>query len=504
MTAVEYTTVRDIEILGAGMAWRGMTGVYYVTAEHLADMVAAQDDPLIRAARVKLGHIDPRFNAGLSSHDPWNLDAQPAFGSLVNYRLVEGGAKLIADAEQVPAWLAAAMPSAYPSRSAEWIWDYTTAGDRAYTAVLTDVALLGVERPAGEDLADLTEENIRDLLEQGPDALALAAAPRLKEGITVPDAPSASVSADRVASVFDDLAWSEDLAEGFNTYWWWCRDVRVDPDEVIASDGEGGTFRIPFQTDGEHEVTFGDPVEVRQTYVDVAAPSAAASAAQARHGQQVLVANRPRPERPDPDNPAATRSPIPTPDEEENQMSIDIPALRERLELSETDLPDDATEDQINAALTAEPAEEAGNEGGADEPETHPEGAREPDLAAATATVDRDALTQLQADAAAGREARAQQLATERGALIDQAIRDGKFPPSAAQSYRAQLDRGGDVEASTRQFIDELTPGVVPVDDEQGASASDPASTDAEHDKFMSAHFPQAARRRSARERQEV
>jgi hypothetical protein len=50
------------------------------------------------------------------------------------------------------------MPSAYPTRSAEWVWDYETAGGKRYSAVLTDVALGGVWEPAVEDLADITRE----------------------------------------------------------------------------------------------------------------------------------------------------------------------------------------------------------------------------------------------------------------------------------------------------------------------------------------------------------
>src|SRR3954452_19853019 len=107
------------------MNWRGMTGVYYVTLEHLADMVAAQDDPLIRPPRVKLGHTDVLFGALAGIHDPSPAatDGAPGFGTLTRLRVTQDGAMLVADLTEVPAWLAEAMPSAYPTRSAEWIWD---------------------------------------------------------------------------------------------------------------------------------------------------------------------------------------------------------------------------------------------------------------------------------------------------------------------------------------------------------------------------------------------
>jgi hypothetical protein len=171
-----YVTVPDVEVLSAGMKHRGMTGVYYVTGEHLADMVAAQADPLIRAPRVKLGHTDTLFGALAGSHDPapGSTDGQPGFGTLVNLRVEQDGVMLVADLAEVPAWLAEAMPSAYPTRSAEWIWDHETAGGKRYTAVLTDLALGGVWEPAVEDLADITREQIdlalQVLLDQGPQA----------------------------------------------------------------------------------------------------------------------------------------------------------------------------------------------------------------------------------------------------------------------------------------------------------------------------------------------
>jgi hypothetical protein len=172
----EYLTVSDVELVSAGMAWNGVGGPYWITGEHIADMVAAQDDPLIRTARVKLGHFDPRFNAGLSSHDPLNLSATPAFGSVVNLRTTQGGAMLVGDLIEVPAWLATAMPSAYPARSIEWTWDVRTEGDRLYTAVLTDLALLGVTQQAVADLGDITRENLQTLLEEGPEAMAAVSA----------------------------------------------------------------------------------------------------------------------------------------------------------------------------------------------------------------------------------------------------------------------------------------------------------------------------------------
>lgn len=347
----DYVTVQDVELMSAGMAWKG-GAVYYVTAEHLADMVTAQADPLIRNGRVKLGHTDKLFGALAGTHNPTpdSVDGEPAFGTVTNLRTVEAGAKLVGDLTEVPDWLAAAMPSAYPTRSAEWIWDHTTSGGRKYTAVFTDIALGGVWEPAVEDLADITREQataaLQALLEQGPEGIdALVAAAREETTMPAAKGATASVSVDRIAALFNEWVESEPI-DGLDTYWWWARDVRVDPDEVIACDGEGGTFRVPFTTDGEHDVTFADPVEVRQTYVDVTGQAAAAAAAGARTDQQVLAHDLPRPiSKQDRPNPAASR-----PDNERNPMDESV---RKALAAAHGLNPDTATEDEVNAAVLA-------------------------------------------------------------------------------------------------------------------------------------------------------
>jgi hypothetical protein len=113
-----------------------MTGVYYVTGEHLADMVAAQADPLIRAPRVKLGHTDALFGAlAGSTTRPRSTDGRARLRHAGQPAHVEhDGVMLVADLAEVPAWLADAMPSAYPTRSAEWVWDYETAGGKRYSS----------------------------------------------------------------------------------------------------------------------------------------------------------------------------------------------------------------------------------------------------------------------------------------------------------------------------------------------------------------------------------
>jgi hypothetical protein len=485
--SIEYVTVTDVEIVSVGMAWKGVGGPYYITAEHLADMVAAQEDPLIRAARVKLGHVDPRFNGALTSHDPGNLDAEPAFGTWTNLRLAESGTLIIADAIEMPSDLAASLPSSFPNRSIEWVWDYETEGGRRYSAVLTDVALLGTRMQAVSDLADIVRANLPAAVAEPILADLTAAAAAREETIlpTVPGQPAASVSVDRICQVFNFEWATSEPVEGLDTYWWWVRDVRVDPDEVIATDGEGGVFRVPYSTDGEHDVTFGEPVEVRETYVDVTGAAAAASAAQARHGQRVLANQLARPEKPARDNPAATR---PRPEEGAMSPGIDIAALRSRTGLSETELPDDATEDQINTALQATPAEPVA------EPETEPEATpetapvtepeatpeSEPAAASRTVAVDRTQFEQMQRDAAAGAAARREQLSAALDRDADDAVLDGRITPASRGEWRAAIDPGENPDApalaraeAEKKALKGLTAGRVPVDGPRGGQPSD-------------------------------
>jgi hypothetical protein len=130
-------------------------------------MVAANEDPLIRSPRVKLGHeriqLTPEGVTGLGDYDPF-WSGEPAFGTVQNLRLANDGAKLVGDLVEVPAWLVSAAPSAYPNRSCEWVWDVQTEAGKRYSAVLTAVALLGIVQQAIKDLADLQR-----LLTVGPD-----------------------------------------------------------------------------------------------------------------------------------------------------------------------------------------------------------------------------------------------------------------------------------------------------------------------------------------------
>jgi hypothetical protein len=491
---VGYETVPHlgaVELCSVGMEWPANIP-FTVTAEHLVDVVkAANDDPHIQVPRLKIGHSS-EVDGQPGWIDPFEPlgDGAPALGRVINLRTANDGAVLLGDFIEVPSWLAEAMPSAYPSRSGEWRWDIQTPGGKRYTLICTAMALLGQRLPAVQDLEDLQR-----VLTEGPD-LAAAAASNPDEEEDVPETIETSVSVSVVRDRFNfDWAMSEPI-DGLDTYWWWARDVRVDPAEVIADDDEGNLWRIPFSTDGEDNVTFSDPVRVRETYVDIAPAGATAASlrpvyvtsergatdqVQERRGQQILASFNEKPHKPE--KTAASR---PDDEEEDSMPDIDIPALRSRLDLSEDQLPDDASAEQINQALTAEaPPEEERPEGDPPE-EEQPEEEREEQAAAAstsTRTLDEETYQRLLRGAETAEQLGTERARSRRETLVNAAVQDGRIAPARRDHWVAQLE----ADAGAEQVLSSLAPGTIPVD-ERGAAAE--AS---ESDENLNGLFPELA-----------
>lgn len=97
---------------------------------------------------------------------------------------------------------------------------------------------------------------------------------------------------------------------------------------------------------------------------------------------------------------------------------------------------------------------------------------------AGTTIVDDGVLAQMRADAAAGREARDQQITERLDKIIADAMADGKMTAKSAKAFRAQLDEN---EAGTVAIINTLASNTVPVV-ELGTSA-DPTES-AEYGKY--------------------
>ena len=77
-----------------------------------------------------------------------------------------------------------------------------------------------------------------------------------------------------------------------------------------------------------------------------------------------------------------------------------------------------------------------------------------------TVLVDQTQYEQMRADAAAGREAREQQIAANRDQMVGDAVKDGRIAPANRDAFRKMLDTD---EARGAEVINQLQPNTVPV-----------------------------------------
>lgn len=441
---MNYLTIPDVELVTVGMNWPASTGPVTLTLEHLADAVrAAEEDPHVLYPRLKIGHTDERFNADadIPIYDPFHYpDGQPAFGKAANLRLVNDGAVIMADYVEVPEWLALAMPSAFPSRSIEGDFDIETPGGKKYSFMLTAVALLGERWPAIQDIEDLE----RVLSEGMPPEPVSSSSPR-KDDPAVP--VSAKADVDKVLRAF-----FQEWAQG-DQYWHWPRAVWTDPNEIIVDNDEGGLYRLPFSSNDAQEITFGDPVNVLEQFVDVAA------ATQKKGTLEKVFATRDAlPQR---STKAESR-----PDDKEVSMGFEQ-KVRESLGLAE-----DATEEQVLEALASQKETETEVEVEVEtEVETPVAEVAEPVAAAeGTKVVDAEELENLRAGAAAGIEAKQKEEQRERDAFLDAAVKAGKFSPARKEHWNTLLEKDPE---GTKATIDNLEDGMIPVTENGSAPSSE-------------------------------
>lgn len=141
---VNLVTVPGVELMRVGK-WNLSTGEWECTTKEIAAAIEAHEKGILRKPVIRLGHNDPRFSG------------DPAVGWLDNLRASEDGQALIGDMVGVPEWLAEILPSAYPSRSIEGLYDYTAPDGSEHEFVLTGLALLGATRPGVESLQSLQD-----------------------------------------------------------------------------------------------------------------------------------------------------------------------------------------------------------------------------------------------------------------------------------------------------------------------------------------------------------
>lgn len=423
-------TRTGVEIARVGFA-NLSTGPFQFTKERLASAVAKAATS-VQPARLGIGHVDPRFN------QPGN-DGDPAFGKAINLRLVEDGDAIVADYDGMIPWLDDNLDTLYPGRSIE----ARVNGDEME---ITAVKLLGTTKPGISTLKDLEQ---------------LVAA-SVATGETSQQQATVAISTLWASTNLDDLreAFYAERPDTGEKDWWSVQEIQINPNQLIVEHhGTDQTvYRVAWSVDTDGNFTFGDLTEVAVQYVDVAASS----------GEHAVVYKAP------------VIRPTPIPPEE---GPMDPKNLREQLGLAE-----DASDEDVTAKLTelnARPDEAAVTEQVA----AAAQQAKDEAIAASAASAPTaEHLAALQADAAAGREARDLLASQDRETFIAAAMGDGKFPPAAKDSYLAQLAKGGDVEKATREFIDGLPKNTVPVE-EIGASGG----TDGGDQIASTGWFPQLA-----------
>lgn len=127
-------TIPNVELARTG-SWNLSSGRWTPKPEDFHAAVAALNCPAIQPARIRLGHVDPRF------------DGEPAVGSITNLRVENGGHSLVGDLAKVPGWLPQVVAAAYPDRSVEGVYQHVCQIGHTHPFVLTGLALLGVTRP---------------------------------------------------------------------------------------------------------------------------------------------------------------------------------------------------------------------------------------------------------------------------------------------------------------------------------------------------------------------
>lgn len=432
-------TIPNVPILETG-TFDLSTGPATFTEEDLAAALAALQDPAVKDPRIKIDGLAKSF-------DPMAHGGEPAFGRVEAMHLSEDGQTIIGDL-LVPDWLGDCIEWAYPARSIEGGWGWTSPTGKQHQFVITALALLGVDLPGVTTLEDL------------PDLLSGAGLPSNMPTKVVARMPASTVRAginqDLIRQRYYEAleAGDAELPEGASTWSLWIRSMRFDdsgtPYLKVTDEETGRLYRVDFSISG-NAVSFTGHQEVVETDVPVTAG-----------------ARRPRPAIATWATKADSR---PHTDKEDR---MDPAEIRRSLGLAE-----DATDEQVAQAFArargeAPEGEQEQPPADADktpaEQEAPAEQEREPVAASSgTVTLDQAAYEQLRSDAAAGREAREVQLRSDRDAIVEEAIASGRIPPARRDHWRRALDADQEGVAAS---LKSLEPGLIPVSAELGVGAS--------------------------------
>lgn len=473
----EPVLLEDIPVLETGIDYPASTGAISLTPEMLAEAVLSQDDPHVQPPRIKIGHSDNPINDDLQQLwedvNDGRDESKPAMGTINNLRTENNGHTLVGDYWGMPAWLADILATAYPARSIEGGHWHNTANGKEYSFTIEAVSFLGVVGPGCTSLDDLQVL----FSEEGPKVtvIEMARPKTQQEGTPVPVELQTNVADIR-------RAFYDDFAQG-DRYWWWDRELLVDPFEFIVEDpDEGQLYVVPFTVNGEgaDNVEFGEPAPVRVEYKPdekasepVAANRPLLSVRLNRAGTVLAVNDKPEREQ----SPPA------------NQEDETMDSVRERL-----GLPEDATEEQVLQAVADLQAAGSDPAAADDPPAADPdpddnddddsEDADDDEVEApegdGTVKVDAEEFATLRRQAQEGATARSEQVAAHRATVLAGAQSEGRFPPSRLAHWQRQYEADPEgTETLLTASVEEggLAPGTVPVTEVGGSPAGDEAST---------------------------
>lgn len=481
----EFVTLEGIPVCETGIDYPASSGPVSLTRAMLSSAVEyANEDPHGLNPRIKIAHHDNPIDGDLQAlFDVYNegRDASaPSLGTIINLRTENDGHTLVGDWYGLPSWLAAILETAYPARSLEGGAWQNPANQKNYDFMIEAVALLGVVGPGCTSMADLQELFSSD----GPKVTVIEMSqPKTGGSSTVP-AVTMQVNVEDIRRAFYDQ-----FAQG-DRYWWWDRELLSDPWEFIASDENGDFWRIPFEADqdenGDTVVTsWGEPEAIKINYVPDPSRDGEGIAAVRLVAWQLPKAGKVL---------AVNNEPLrikPQEEEARPAMGIDVKSVRKITGLSETDLPDDASEEQINEALAAHAADD---EGETEETEVEAEGGEvenpsTPEIKAGKAVqVDPEAWSETQRYVKAAKE-------RERKDVVEAAVQSGRIPPARKAHYLSLLEKDF---KGTKEFLESLEANAVPLD-ERGHSegAENLSSTRSSRGTGL---FPELDARRNARE----
>jgi hypothetical protein len=253
VTMPSLVTIPAVELVAAG-EWPLSTGDTTFTPEDLMAAVEASKCPAVGSPVIKLGHVDARF------------DGEPAVGRVINLALAAQGNKITGDMAGMPGWLGAVMGSAYPNRSIEGVYDYRCQMGHVHPFVLTGLALLGVTPPGVGVLGAVGDVAVLYGVQA---AVSTGPAWTLKGASMGHSAIGSGVAAAGVTT--EDVRRAYYAQPGVNlTYW--ITEMQLDPPQLIVCDeATDNVYRVPVTIASGGAVTFGDAVQVKVEYADVAA-----------------------------------------------------------------------------------------------------------------------------------------------------------------------------------------------------------------------------------------